>query len=88
MRAAVRTRTLARANIPLTTDPALTLHTNKDGSVTILSRSAIPGHLNPDPRDQRRLGVKISAIHAGTRPIPLDHPLLTEGWHDPEPDGR
>ncbi len=84
----VRTRLLARANIPLTTDPALSLQTNKDGSVTILSRSGIPGQLNPDPRDQRRLGVKIASLEIGGAKIPLDHPLLTEGWHNPEPDGR
>ena len=86
---AVRTRILARANIPLTNDPALTLQTNKDGSVTIQSRSAIPGQLNPDPRDQRRLGVKIATLttEVGAK-IPLDHPLLTEGWHAMEPDGR
>ncbi len=86
---AVRARILARANQTFTTDPALSLHTNKDGSVTILSRSAIPGQLNPDPRDQRRLGVKIASLttESGAN-IPLNHPLLTEGWHNPEPDGR
>ncbi|OYV68135.1 MAG: hypothetical protein B7Z67_14250, partial [Acidiphilium sp. 21-60-14] len=83
-----RAQILARAHQPLTDDPALTLHTNQDGSVTILSRSAIPGYFSPDPRDQRTLGVKILSLRVGRRKIPLDHPLLTEGWHTTEPDGR
>ncbi|GAA5266632.1 hypothetical protein ACOSOMT5_P3061 [Acidiphilium sp. MT5] len=83
-----RTQILARTHQPLTNDPALTLQPNQDGSVTIHSRRAIPGYFSPDPRDQRTLGVKILSLHAGSREINLDHPLLTEGWHTPEPDGR
>jgi hypothetical protein len=83
-----RAQILARTHQPLTNDPALTLQPNPDGSVTIHSRRAIPGYFSPDPRDQRTLGVKILSLHAGSRKIPLDHPLLTEGWHGVEPDGR
>ncbi|OYV69007.1 MAG: hypothetical protein B7Z67_10890 [Acidiphilium sp. 21-60-14] len=83
-----RAQILARTHQPLTTDPALTLHTNQDGSVTIHSRSGIPGYFSPDPRDQRTLGVKILSLRAGAQKIPLDHPLLTAGWHTTEPDGR
>ncbi|OYV71392.1 MAG: hypothetical protein B7Z67_00030 [Acidiphilium sp. 21-60-14] len=83
-----RAQILARTNQHLTNNPGLTLHTNQDGSVTIRSRSAIPGHLNPDPRDQRILGVKIKSLKAGAQKIPLDHPDLTEGWHGVEADGR
>ena len=85
---AVRAQILARTNQTFTTDPALTLQTNPDGSVAIISRSAIPGQLNADPRDQRRLGVKIASLEIGGETIALDHPLLTEGWHTTEPDGR
>ena len=84
----IRAQILARTHQPLTNDPALTLQPNPDGSVTISSRSAIPGYFSPDPRDQRTLGVKILSLRAGRREIPLDHPLLTAGWHTPEPDGR
>jgi hypothetical protein len=83
-----RAQILARTNQNLTDDPALTLHTNQDGTVIISSRSAIPGQLNPDPRDQRILGVKIKSLRAGAKIINLDHPDLTAGWHTPEPDGR
>ncbi|HQT90119.1 MAG TPA: NF038122 family metalloprotease [Acidiphilium sp.] len=85
---AVRERLLARARLNLTSDPAITLRKMADGSVTIISRSAIPGHVLPDPRDLRRLGVKIAAILVGGDPIPLDHPDLCDGWHGLEPDGR
>jgi hypothetical protein len=86
----VRARLLARAPLTrtLTDDPALRLRAQADGSVIIVSRSAIPGHLSPDPRDQRQLGVKIAALHIGGATIPLDHPDLRDGWHGAEPDGR
>ncbi|WP_460253085.1 Hint domain-containing protein [Acidiphilium sp. MT5] len=85
----VRTRLLARAGLKLTSDPTLVGRREADGSVVIRSRSAVPGHVSPDPRDRRRLGVKIGAIvRADGRRVPLDHPGLTKGWHDPEPDGR
>jgi hypothetical protein len=86
---AVRSRILTRANIATSTDADLAITRQADGSVHITSRSAIPGHVSPDPRDQRKLGVKIAAItrRDGTI-IPLDHPGLTVGWHGPEPDGR
>ncbi|SIQ05023.1 MULTISPECIES: Hint domain-containing protein [Acidiphilium] len=84
---AVRTRLLARAGIVTTADPGLAIrHTG--GAAIIASRSAIPGHLTPDPRDRRRLGVKIASLSVGGTPIPLDHPALSQGWHAPEPDGR
>jgi hypothetical protein len=84
---AVRTGLLARAGIVTTADPALAIrHTG--GAAIIASRNAIPGHLTPDPRDRRRLGVKIASLSVGGTPIPLDHPALSQGWHAPEPDGR
>ncbi len=86
---AVRRSLLARFPADTTNDPALTLQSRPDGSLIIASRSAIPGHLNADPRDQRQLGVKIVSITRtdGTA-ITLDHPDLVEGWHMLEPDGR
>lgn len=83
----VRARLLARAAIATTDDPALVVSRRPDG-VTIESRSEIPGEIEPDPRDRRRLGMKIAALTIGGVSIPLDHPALTTGWHDPEPDGR
>jgi hypothetical protein len=85
---AIRARILARAAIATTHDPAITIETTPNGDSLIRSRVAIPGYLAPDPRDRRTLGVKILTLHAGPRKIPLDHPLLVEGWHSPEPDGR
>lgn len=84
----IRARILARAAIPTTSDPEILIEKSADGSSIIHSRSAIPGFLAPDPRDRRRLGVKIARITVGEQTIPLDHPALTEGWHDVEPDGR
>jgi hypothetical protein len=84
---AVRQRILDRAGIPTTCDPAVSVRI-EDGNAIIASRSAIPGEIFADPRDRRRLGVKISAVESDGVPIPLDHPALAEGWHDLEPDGR
>ena len=86
---AARARILERAAIDISTNPGLAVTRRPDGSINIASRAAIPGHLSPDPRDRRTLGVKIAAIHrANGTVISLDHPDLTTGWHDPEPDGR
>ncbi|MDD2860984.1 MAG: Hint domain-containing protein [Acidiphilium sp.] len=85
----VRARLLQRAAIGTVTDPALTISEGTDGSIVIASRCAVRGHLTADPRDRRRLGVKIAAIQrADGTAIPLDHPDLVEGWHGLEADGR
>jgi hypothetical protein len=84
---AVRARLIARAGVTTTTDAAMTI-TPRDGGAIIESRAAIPGYLTANPQDRRRLGVKITALQADGRSIPLDHPALVTGWHDPEPDGR
>ncbi len=84
---AVRARLLERADLVLSDDPALVVLTTADGAL-ICSRSARPGEVTPDPRDRRRLGVKVSALSVAGRPIPLDHPALMQGWHAVEPDGR
>ncbi|GAA5266355.1 hypothetical protein ACOSOMT5_P2782 [Acidiphilium sp. MT5] len=86
---AVRARLLTLFTAATTDDPALTTQTRPDGSLLIASRNTIPGHRNPDPRDQRQLGVKIARItRADGTILPLDHPALTTGWHDLEADGR
>jgi hypothetical protein len=85
---ALRAGLLARAGIETTHAPDISLRLTGDGGAIIRSRSAIPGEVTPDPRDRRRLGVKVGELRAGNRLIPLDHPDLVEGWHDVEPDGR
>ena len=85
----VRAGLLVRAGIRTTADAGIAITRRADGSVIIASRCAIPGHLTPDPRDRRRLGVKIAALHREDgSAIPLDHPDLTQGWYDPQTDGR
>jgi hypothetical protein len=84
---AVRQAILDRAGIETTGEPDLSIR-YENGAAIITSRSAIPGEIFADPRDRRRLGVKIKSLRAGRRKIPLDHPDLTQGWHGAEPDGR
>ncbi len=84
---AVRQQILGRAGIETTSDPAMEIRFEAGGAV-ILSRSAVPGELTADPRDRRRLGVKINRLQIGGREIALDHPALVEGWHELEADGR
>lgn len=84
---AVRQRHLDNANIACTADPELTIRYH-NGTAIITSRSAIPGELTADPRDRRRLGVKIATVEVEGITIPLGHAALRQGWHDPEPDGR
>jgi autotransporter passenger strand-loop-strand repeat protein len=83
----VRAKMLERAGIETSDDPDLRIRMER-GRAVIESRSAIPGEISADPRDRRRLGVKIAALTIGGEMIALDHPALTEGWHDLEPDGR
>lgn len=83
----IRRISLDRAGIATETDPALHI-LYRSGCAIIASRSGIPGLLTPDPRDRRRLGVKVARLAVGRREIPLDHPALADGWHAPEPEGR
>jgi hypothetical protein len=85
---AVRARILARAPVATTDDAGMLIHRRADGSALITSRSTIPGHRGPDPRDRRELGVKIGTLTIDGAAVALDHPALIEGWHDPEADGR
>jgi hypothetical protein len=83
----VRQKILNDAGIETTRAPQLQLRC-ENGQAIIASRSAIPGEIFADPRDRRRLGVKICALTIGGQRIPLDHPALTDGWHEMEADGR
>ncbi|MCW8306871.1 Hint domain-containing protein [Acidiphilium sp. PA] len=84
---AVRAEILARLSLRTTEDPELRIKF-KDGDAVVESRSTIPGHIAPDPRDRRLLGVKIREITIDDATVPLDHPDLTNGWHTQESDGR
>jgi hypothetical protein len=84
---AIRRDILARAAIELTDEPDVRIEYCKAGAL-IYSRAAIPGEIFADPRDRRRLGVKISGLSCGGQNISLDHPLLMQGWHGMEPEGR
>ena len=83
----VRRRLLLQARIPMTRDHGTIVEFVGDRAI-IRSRVAVPGHTELDPGDKRSLGVKIGTLSVDGRSIPLDHPLLTEGWHAAEPDGR
>jgi hypothetical protein len=83
----VRRTILDRCGLETTCDPALAICYVKDGAV-IASHSAVPGLVSADPRDRRRLGVKIARLEVGGAVVPIDHPALRRGWHDMEPDGR
>ncbi|MGC9271986.1 Hint domain-containing protein [Acidiphilium sp.] len=85
---ALRAGLLARAGVETTRDADVRTRRRRDGAWVIESRSGIPGEITADPRDRRRLGVKIAALLAGRRMIDLDDPSLVEGWHDAEADGR
>jgi hypothetical protein len=82
-----RTDLLARAAIPCTGDPGLSLWNTMDG-IFIESRSCILGEISSDPTDHRRLGVKVGSLRVGGKEVPFDHPALQIGWHEPEVDGR
>jgi hypothetical protein len=84
---AIRARILARAGAATTHDAGVEIRF-ENGNAIIFSRHAIPAEVTPDPSDRRSLGVKIASLSVGGENIPLDHPALTQGWHDAEPDGR
>jgi hypothetical protein len=84
---AVRQRLLDRAAIATTNQPDLRV-TYGNGGAVITSRSFVPGELFADPRDRRRLGVKVARLLLDGVEVPVDHPALAEGWHHIEQDGR
>lgn len=84
----VRMQILDRAGLETTDNARLRVEYRADGAAIITSLSAVPAEVTPDPRDRRRLGVKIGALKAGDERVALDHPALAEGWHGVEADGR
>jgi hypothetical protein len=54
------------------------------GSARLLSRAGRPSDMRPWADDRRWLGVYVGRIiahdHAGPVDVPLDHPLLCDGW--------
>jgi hypothetical protein len=84
---AVRREILRRAGIAMTDEPDVRIEFAK-GAAIIASRAVVPGEILPDPRDRRRLGVKIAELMIGRRKIPLGDARLCQGWHEAEPDGR
>jgi hypothetical protein len=57
-------------------------------AVRLVSRHAVRSNMTPWVADSRRLGVQLGAmtIRCGGAvvPVPLDHPLLADGWWEPE----
>jgi hypothetical protein len=84
---AVRSEILRRAGIAMTDEPDVRIE-YAGGRAVIVSRAAVPGEVFDDPRDRRRLGVKIAELMIGRRKVPLDDARLCEGWYEAEPDGR
>jgi hypothetical protein len=83
----LRQRLLDRAGIETCYEPGLEVLLDGGGAI-ITSRCFVPGEIFADPRDRRRLGVKVAALLVDGRRVAVDHPLLRAGWHDVEPDGR
>ena len=55
--------------------------------LSLRSRIWTPLHTRPTESDPRPLGVALADLRLDGRPIRLDDPRLTSGWHPPEPDG-
>jgi hypothetical protein len=54
----------------------------------LLSRSAVPGHLDPRSNDMRELGVYLWNLKLDGREVSLDILDGLTGWHHREPTGR
>lgn len=83
----IRQALLDRAAIATTSEPDVRIVHTPQGA-RLISRWFVPGQLFADPRDKRRLGVKIAAILIDDVRLDLNHPALDQGWHEPEADGR
>ena len=56
--------------------------------IRLLSRSAIPGEIDPAIPDGRRIGVALAGLWLDDVPRDLDHRCLAEGFLSPEPGLR
>jgi collagen type I/II/III/V/XI/XXIV/XXVII alpha len=54
----------------------------------LVSRVAVPAQVMAESEDHRPLGVAVSRLVVDGRELPLDGPVLAEGWHVVEPDWR
>jgi hypothetical protein len=61
------------------------------GTIHLTSRADAPADIAPYQEDRRRLGVAVGRLtfRLGTemRDVPVDHPMLTLGWHAAEREG-
>lgn len=57
-------------------------------SARLVSPAFVPAIMMPGLEDQRCLGVPVARLIADGHTLPLDHPLLHQGWHAPEPGLR
>ena len=54
----------------------------------LVSTGFVPAIVAPNAHDRRCLGVAVTRLMADGRIIPLHHPALSYGWHQPEADLR
>ncbi len=52
--------------------------------IRLVSRGAVPGEMQADNPDHRRLGVAVAAITLDGAPFALDGSHVGQGWHAPE----
>lgn len=84
---AIRARLLARSGLAANDEHGMVVEYVEGGAI-IRSKTAVPGWHTADPRDLRRLGVKVAALSVGDKKIALDDPALVAGWHALEQEGR
>jgi|GEM_PF-2165678 len=54
----------------------------------LVSTAFVPAVVAPSAADRRCLGVAVTRLMADGRIVPLHHPALASGWHQPERDLR
>ncbi len=59
-----------------------------NAAARLVSRGFVPAVLDATVDDRRCLGVAVRRLVADGHEVPLDHPGLRGGWHDPEPGLR
>jgi hypothetical protein len=76
------------AILPETTGRILRFHLPETRGVRLVSRRAVPAHLQPDSSDHRCLGIAVSRIAVDGEEISLTDPRLGGGWHAAESGWR
>ena len=64
-----------------------TLDSEQHGA-RLISTGFVPSVVAPNAHDRRCLGVAVTRLMADGRIVPLHHPALSHGWHQPEADLR